>query len=145
MVNNLASKFGKSKQQLSTHNDQYLPTDFDLVITSIGNAFFETDKAGLFYWKPSSDGLEFLERFHGSSNLKAFQEMTYNTMYVAGSDDLAIKTSNPHTCTRRACTDTSNCGFIPNYPKIEFDKATLKPKHTWKKVEDIEQILLKLV
>ena len=49
MVNNLASKFGKSKQQLSTHNDQYLPTDFDLVITSIGNAFFETDKAGLFY------------------------------------------------------------------------------------------------
>lgn len=145
MVDSLAAKFGKTKTQLTTHNDQYLPTDFDIVLTSIGNAFFETDNAGLFYWCPSDDAKEFLKHFHGTTDESNLQKITYDTMYVADSEDLTIKTVNPHVCTRRLCEDKQNCGFIPNYPKIEIDKSSLKPKHTWKRIDDIEQILLRKI
>lgn len=43
-VKALAPKFGVEEKVLAVHNDQYLPTDFDVVICSIGNAFYATDK-----------------------------------------------------------------------------------------------------
>lgn len=47
---------------LMIHNDQYIPGEFDLVITSIANAFYETDeKDGLFYWHPPENSKLFLE------------------------------------------------------------------------------------
>ena len=43
-VKELAPKFGVSEKVLSIHNDQYLPADFDIVISSIGNAFIQPIK-----------------------------------------------------------------------------------------------------
>src|SRR3989344_1000920 len=43
-VKELAPKLGVPEKVLAVHNDQYLPTDFDLVLSSIGNAFYTTDK-----------------------------------------------------------------------------------------------------
>jgi len=42
-VKELAPKLKIDRKILSIHNDQYLPSDFDIVITSIGNAFYKTD------------------------------------------------------------------------------------------------------
>ena len=43
-VKELAPKFGITEKVLAVHNDQYLPADFDIVISSIGNAFYTTYK-----------------------------------------------------------------------------------------------------
>ena len=58
MVNKLAPKYGLDPTVLGIHNDQYLPNDFDFVITSIGNAFYQTDEAGLMYWHPTNNEIE---------------------------------------------------------------------------------------
>lgn len=39
MVDRLAYEWGVDRDQLGVHNDQYLPTNFDIVVASIGNAF----------------------------------------------------------------------------------------------------------
>jgi hypothetical protein len=59
-VAELSKKIGISEALLSVHNDQYLPTDFDAVITSIGNAFYETnDETDAYEWQPSKEGIHF--------------------------------------------------------------------------------------
>ena len=49
MVRQLSPQLGIPEDVLSVHNDQYLERDFDFVITSIGNAFYETDDNGTFF------------------------------------------------------------------------------------------------
>ena len=48
MVKKLAPVMGIPEEQLQVHNDQYTPDSFDFIITSIGNAFYETDAEGKF-------------------------------------------------------------------------------------------------
>ncbi len=43
-VKELAPKLGVDEQVLLIHNDQYLAADFDVVVTSIGNTFYRTDR-----------------------------------------------------------------------------------------------------
>ncbi len=43
-VKELAPKFGVTEKVLAIHNDQYLPTDFDIIISSIGNASIQRTK-----------------------------------------------------------------------------------------------------
>src|SRR3989338_6697920 len=62
-VKELAPKFGVSEKVLAVHNDQYLSADFDLVISSIANAFYSTDKkTGYFEWNPPLSGENFLRK-----------------------------------------------------------------------------------
>jgi hypothetical protein len=76
---------------LAIHNDQYLPEDFDIVISSIGNAFYRTDnKTGLFEWKPTKTEEEFLEKLNPSSN-ENLRDFAFRKIYVARTRDLAIR------------------------------------------------------
>ncbi|MDJ1171470.1 helix-turn-helix transcriptional regulator [Roseofilum sp. BLCC_M154] len=112
---------------LMIHNDQYLSSDFDFVITSIANAFYKTNKDnGLYYWSPSKDG-EFFLNLIGVNN----QEEAFYKTYIAKSKDLAVYPENNIQCTRRKCESKKNCGFIPNYPYIYFHKSTGKVMHPW--------------
>lgn len=43
MVKRLAPQWGIAEALIRVHNDQYLPSDFDFVVTSIANAFYVTD------------------------------------------------------------------------------------------------------
>lgn len=129
-VKNLAPKLGVSEKVLAIHNDQYLPADFDIVISSIGNAFYTTDKkTRLFEWKPTQKEKEFLLKIgaHEKENLKDF---AFQTMFVAKTEDLKIG-NNGVICTRAQCKNKKACGFIPNYPVIFFDKTTNLPKNGW--------------
>ena len=129
-VKELAPKLGLSEKVLAIHNDQYLPADFDIVISSIGNAFYVTDKkTKKFEWKPTELEKNFLEKigFTGKENLKDF---TFKTIFVAKGSDLAIN-NNQIICTRGLCKNKKACGFIPNYPIINFDKKTNKPMNKW--------------
>src|SRR3989344_1698717 len=134
-VKELAPKLGISEKVLAIHNDQYLPADFDIVITSIGNAFYTTDKkTGFFEWKPSKAGEDFLQKigFTGKENLRDF---AFKTMFIAKASDLTIG-KNGIVCTRGLCKNKKACGFIPNYPIITFDKKTNQPSNKWISIKD---------
>ena len=131
MVKSLAPRLGISEESLLIHNDQYLPADFDVVITSIGNAFYATDpKTGRFIWSPTKNGIDFLNKLNtnGEKDLKDF---TFNKMYAAKTKDLFISRGNRIVCTRTKCKNKGNCGFIPNYPIIHFNEVTGEPDNGW--------------
>lgn len=134
-VKTLAPKFGVSEKVLSIHNDQYLPVDFDIVITSIANAFYTTDKkTSYFEWKPPKVGEDFLYKIGGSKN-DNLQDFAFGALYVAKTKDLKIG-NNGVICTRSKCKNKKGCGFIPNYPIIDFDKNTNKPINGWVLIKD---------
>lgn len=126
---------GISFQALMIHNDQYTAKEFDLVITSIANAFFKTDADGLFFWSPTSEAQSFLNNL-GVSN----QSDTFLKMYVANSKHLASNQKNQVGCTRRKCNDL-DCDFIPNYPTIYFDRSSGQPLPPWIPLDRIESLL----
>lgn len=130
-VKELAPKLGVDSKSLSIHNDQYLPADFDVVITSIGNAFYRTDpQTKTFEWKPTTREKEFLEKINPkrSNNIK---NTAFSTMFVARTSDLTISNLSKVVCTRSKCKNKQNCGFIPNYPIIYFNSQTIKPNNGW--------------
>lgn len=135
-VRELAPKLGISEKILAIHNDQYLPADFDMVVCSIGNAFYKTDnKTGRFEWSPVKSEVEFLQKLNpfNEENLKDF---AFRKMYVAKTMDLAVHHDNRVVCTRGRCNNKNNCGFIPNYPMIYFDAKTFKPTNGWVPIEE---------
>lgn len=143
-VKELAPKLGVSEKVLTIHNDQYLPADFDIVITSIGNAFYDTDKkTNMFEWNPTKDGKSFLKKIGASSgdNLKDF---AFNKMFIAKAEDLTIG-HNSIKCTRAKCKNKKKCGFIPNYPIIRFDKKSNQPKNGWLPIKDSVSIFKQFV
>lgn len=135
-VKEIAPKLGVSEESLLVHNDQYVPADFDVVVTSIGNAFYRTDKeTGLYEWRPTRAEEEFLLKLKPASqeNLKDF---AFRRMYVARTQYLAAKSDTGIVCSRKGCKNKTNCGFIPNYPIIHFDAKTNKPTTPWMTIEE---------
>jgi len=145
-VKELAPKIGVSENLLKVHNDQYVPSDFDIVITSIGNAFYETnDETDLFEWTPTKIGIDFLKKLSGKNNVIDLQHFAYNSMFVSTSESLAITKENGIKCTRRSCTKSNNCGFIPHYPVIKFDGKSNEPQNSWVSIEKSEKLFLELI
>jgi len=141
MVKKLAPKYGIDEDVLATHNDQYLPTDFDLVITSIGNAFYQTDDQGLMYWNPTPDEINWLKFICETDDLSILQDAAFNKIYVISSHDVSVKNGGFQTCTRRKCNNTSDCGFIPNYPTLTFPRNSKTPSDGWIELSNIETVL----
>lgn len=143
-VAQLAPSMGVTTAQLSVHNDQYRKTDFDIVLTNIANAFYETDSDGNYFWSPTVEGIAFLKNLTGCTTDAELQEAVFNTLYFAKTSDIIITPSNNITCTRRLCTNKTDCQFIPNYPIIIFDKTTFKPTNNWYPVSDADRIFTPL-
>lgn len=135
-VRELAPKLGVDPKVLTVHNDQYLPSDFDVVITSIGNAFYQTEpKTGIFLWDPSKQGSSFLTDKLGGDTT-TLQEFAFSKMYIARTSDIKISTASKVSCTRSACKNKKNCNFIPNYPVIKFAKNSDKPINGWSNIDE---------
>ncbi len=133
-VKYLAPIMGVSEDVLAIHNDQYLPSDFDIVLCSIGNAFYQTDhETGIFIWKPTPLEEEFIYSL-GPKRGESLKDFAFRKMYLAKSSDLAVGVGTGVVCTRRACRNATNCGFIPDYPIILFDES-LKPINGWVEIE----------
>lgn len=144
MVADIAPKRGVSPEVLAIHNDQYMPEDFDVVVTSIGNAFYQTNKEGAFEWQPTLSQTEFLERLN-FERIMAHKEFAFLRMYVATSSDLVVHAGNGVVCSRKSCTNRSNCGFIPNYPIIEFAPTSTRPAARWIPIESSEHLFLSVI
>ena len=144
-VKEMAPKLGVDRKSLSIHNDQYFPADFDVVITSIGNAFYKTDpKTNMFEWKPNKDGEEFLTKIN-TSNFINLKDFAFSNLYVAKTTDLAITQFSKVKCTRSKCKNKNSCGFIPNYPIIYFNHETNTPNNGWVDIKNSLKIFESLV
>ena len=144
-VRDLAPRLGVSEGSLSVHNDQYLPSDFDFVITTIGNAFYRTDQTtGLYQWTPTERETEFLERLESSGG-EDLKGPVFNRIYIARTRELAARSDTGVVCTRRQCPDRTNCGFIPNYPTITFDGNTLEPIQPWAAIQECANIFRQFI
>jgi hypothetical protein len=139
-----APKLGLAPKLLEIHNDQYLPADFDVVITSIGNAFYRTDeKSGLTGFSPTERELDFLLKL-GCSREENARDFAFQRMYIAKSSDLAVRPDNKIVCTRRKCKNKTNCGFIPDYPIIEFDTKGM-PTNQWMPIDESANIFRQFI
>lgn len=145
MVNKLAPKYGLDNSVLLTHNDQYLPSDFDLVITSIGNAFYQTDDNGLMYWGPTRKEIEWLKFICDSNDESRLQDLAFNKIYVISSKELSVFEGGHQSCTRRKCENNTNCGFIPNYPTLTFNHNERTPSNGWLSLSRITDVLNELL
>ena len=137
-VKEIAPKLGVSVEVLSAHADNYRPADFDVVLTSIGNAFYRTNAAGEYEFTPRPVELEFLEKLrHGHRNHRVG---AFSQLYVAKSADLYVGNPNyPVECVRKNCKSAGHnkdCGFIPNYPIIHFAENSIKPDNGWISVQE---------
>jgi hypothetical protein len=102
-VARLAPKLDIAPNVLMVHNDQYLPTDFDVVITSIGNTFYQTNKkTGLYEWKPGTSEKQFLQALRISA-VDDEKSLAFDKMYVARSVDIVIGKETGVVCTRKKC------------------------------------------
>lgn len=125
----------RTKEEHLIHSDQYLPKDFDFVVTTIANAFFQTDNEGYFVWQPGDAAKTFLSLIGVDTPTSAFDKM-----YIARSYDLRIASENSFKCTRKKCDKKEACVFIPNYPEMYFD-ANGKVLTPWYPLESIETLL----
>lgn len=142
-VKELAPKLKVRESVLAIHNDQYLPADFDVVITSIGNAFYDTDqKTNLFEWNPTKQGENFLKKLGATSD--NMQKFAFETMFIAKAKDLTIG-HNGVLCTRGKCKNKKGCGFIPNYPVITFEETNNQPNNGWLPIDRAAEIFKQFV
>ncbi len=169
-VESAAKKFGVSKEAFRVHSDQYRASNFNVVATSIGNAFYETgeDEDGnqMYKFQPTEEGKQFIKRLKppldtevalqefvdDSDTETALQEFVYNKVYLASSLDIAVSKESSIVCGKRACLDKYNCGFIPNYPVINFGNieellpgVIPSPKNRWVEIEKAQLFLKELL
>jgi len=144
IVRRLAPQLGITEKLLNIHNDQYRFNDFDFVVTSIGNAFYETDDDGLFYWSPKESGINFLTRLFDTDDQDTLQKLAFDKMYITSSKNLSVG-NGFHTCSRKKCPKPKKCGFIPNYPSINFNAGTLLPTNGWVPIEEVEGFILSVL
>lgn len=141
-VQSRARRLGISDSSFLAHSDQYRATNFDMVVTSMGNAFYVTNEEDDTYvFRPTLEGYQFLRRFEVSDE-EDLQAFVYNKVYIAKSVDLVVSKRSGVICSKEVCDNKQNCGFIPNYPLINFgDINSLpvgkipKPKNTWVELE----------
>jgi hypothetical protein len=145
-VKELAPKIGVDFDLLKIHNDQYVPQNFDVVLTTIGNAFYDTnDETDAFDWHPNAVALEFLEKLFKTNDQEELQSLTFNNMYLAHSQDLIIAPVNNVVCSRSQCPNPTGCGFIPNYPVIYFDENGLLADNRWHSIENAESFFTRIL
>jgi hypothetical protein len=145
-VRELAPKIGVDFDLLKIHNDQYVPENFDVVMTTIGNAFYDTNaETDAFDWRPNAVAIAFLEKLFKTNNVEELQSLTFNQMYLAYSKDLAIAKVNNVVCSRGQCPNPTDCGFIPNYPIIYFDANGHLADNRWQSVEFVESLFTRIL
>jgi len=84
-----SAALGVSEDVFKIHSDQYRSVNFDVVASSIANAFYETEEdTGMYIFKPSADAKKFLEKFNPPDDEEALQLFVYNKIYLARSVDL---------------------------------------------------------
>jgi hypothetical protein len=139
-----ARQLGITPEAFLAHSDQYRATHFDVVVTSLANAFYQTDQESMTYiFQPTAEGEEFLRKLKPPLDVN-LQSFVYNKVYIARSVDLVVSRDSGVVCGKRVCQHKYDCGFIPNYPLINFGEirdeeeaeTVLVPTNGWSEIDE---------
>ncbi len=141
----VAKEYGINTQDVLEHADQYREDDFDLIATSLDNAFWSSDSNGRYifnYKKPYAEKLSqmFPKLFKEPYNPQEFKKSSANFILIARSKDIKVSKENKIICRRRDCRNKENCGFIPNYPIINLNEVA-EGSSPWINILEIEKLL----
>ena len=141
----LAQRYNVSVDAVSRHADNYRATDFDFVVTSVGNAFWRTAEDGSYVFKLKPKEIKFLRGFFNDPELTIDQlrQKAFNYLLMARAARLTVSPQNGIECVRRRCKKANthkSCGFIPNYPIVD-----LSDRSVWKSIDKAEDLLEEFV
>lgn len=144
MAVRMAAKYGVTKREVLNHADSYREIDFDYVVTSMGNAFWDTENKKKYVFKGSNSHLKSLRAlfpyyFGSIKNDTDFKQKTYDFLLIAKSSDIKASLNNGYgiECSRQKCENHSNCGFIPNYPLVLLSDVAAGSS-PWKIIADTD-------
>jgi hypothetical protein len=144
IIEDRAPIMGVTVEQLNAHKDNYLNTDFDVVASSFGNAFYTTDKeSGDYIWAPDSSHQEVIEKILQQPNVDP-KKAAFDYILVAKASDLS-PSAGFYPCTRKTCKHRGSCTFIPNYPVVKFDNSSGAPIKPWSSLRALEDVLLQVL
>jgi hypothetical protein len=140
----MAQHYHIPREMILIHADSYRESDFDCVLTSIGNAFWISEESGKYVFNGTREQYAILKRLFPQqfTTFDNFQRETYNFILIACSKDLCVYTMNGIKCTRRKCAikgTQDNCGFIPNYPIINL-KEVAEGRSIWRTIDKAEKL-----
>lgn len=143
----LAKRYGVTPEEVLRHRDNYRADDFDFVITSLGNAFWRTNKEkdGMYEFSPTKQETAFLRTFFNDKNatVDELKKKTFDYMVIARAPKIVVSPENGVECVRRACIQANtqkSCGFVPNYPLIPLTDHSV-----WKPVEKAEEMFKEFI
>ncbi|CAB4876417.1 MAG: hypothetical protein F2786_06525 [Actinobacteria bacterium] len=144
IIEDRAPIMGVTVEQLNAHKDNYLTTDFDVVASSFGNAFYTTDKeSGEYIWTPASSHQEVIEKILQNPNVD-LKKAAFDYILVAKASDLS-PSAGFYPCARKTCKHRDSCAFIPNYPVVKFDNRSGAPIKPWNSLRALEDVLLEVL
>ncbi len=141
----MANHYRIPREMLLMHADSYRESDFDCVLTSVGNAFWTSEESGKYTFNGRKEQYKLFKKLFPKhfTTFEHFQKETYDFLLIARSKDLCVYTQNGVECTRRKCMRNgtqANCGFITNYPIVDL-KAVAEGTSVWKTIDDAESVL----
>jgi hypothetical protein len=144
IISDRAPLMGVTVEHLNSHKDNYLSTDFDVVVSSFGNAFYTTDEeSGEYVWKPTTSHQEVIEKILQNPNVD-LKKAAFDYILVAKAADLS-PAAGFAPCARKTCKHRDSCVFIPNYPVVKFDSTSGVPIEPWNSLEALEAVLLEVL
>ena len=139
-----AKDLGVAEEYLKGHADNYMCHEFYFVLSSLSNAFFETDETTLnYYWDASPAEQEFL-RLCGLSDEATPKQISDDYFLMAPATELSSKSLGLK-CPRKKCTKPNDCIFIPNYPIVNFSATSGNPLSPWFRLETVEKAFSKFL
>jgi hypothetical protein len=136
-----APLMGVTVEQLNAHKDNYLTSDFDVVASSFGNAFYTTDKEnGEYIWSPDASHRDVVEKILQNQKVD-LKKAAFDYILVAKASDLS-PAAGFTPCARKTCKHKDSCAFIPNYPVVKFDSSSGAPIKPWNSLKALEDVLL---
>ena len=73
--------------------------------------------------------------------VNSLQDLAFNKIYIISSKNISIFQGGHQTCTRRKCENKNDCGFIPNYPTLKFNKNSRTPSNGWYEIDKAATVL----
>lgn len=143
----LAKRYNITAEEVLRHRDNYRADDFHFVVTSLGNAFWRTNKQrdGMYEFLPKKSEVSFLREFFNDKSLsvEGLQKKTFDYLIIARASNIIVSVENQVQCVRRDCKKAKTdkiCGFVPNYPIIP-----LKDNTVWKPIENAKDLFEEFV
>lgn len=119
-----ASHYKISSAMIKAHADNYREDDFDFLLTSVGNSFWKTVGNTYTFSGTKKDFTKMRELFpERFTNYGNFQKDAFSMLLYAKSAELKVSRGNGIKCSRKACTNREDCGFIPHYPAVILDEV----------------------